>query len=85
MMVLGQKLGRDTAHKLLEQATRKSIAENRRLSEVLAEIPEIAACLDAETLQNFEDPGKYLGVADEFRKRLLSTPKPGSPKREASK
>jgi 3-carboxy-cis,cis-muconate cycloisomerase len=85
MMVLAQKLGRDIAHKLLEQATRKSIAENRRLSEVLAEIPEIAACLDAETLQNLEDPGKYLGVADEFRKRLLSTPKPGSSKREASK
>jgi len=85
MMVLGQKLGRDTAHKLLEQATRKSIAENRRLSEVLAEIPEIAARLDAETLRNLEDPEKYLGVADEFRKRLLSTSKPGNSKREASK
>jgi 3-carboxy-cis,cis-muconate cycloisomerase len=85
MMVLGQKLGRDVAHKLLEEATRRSIAENRRLSEVLADMPEIAARLDAETLRNLEDPEEYLGVADEFRKRLLSTPKPGISKRGASK
>jgi 3-carboxy-cis,cis-muconate cycloisomerase len=85
MMVLGQKLGRDAAHKLLEEATRKSIAESRRLSEVLADMPEIAARIDAETLRNLEDPGKYLGVADEFRKRLLSMPKAGNSKREASK
>jgi 3-carboxy-cis,cis-muconate cycloisomerase len=85
MMVLGQKLGRDLAHKLLEEAARKSIAESRRLSEVLAEIPKIATRLDAETLRNLEDPEKYLGVADEFRKRLLSTPKPGDSKPEASK
>jgi len=82
MMVLGQKLGRDAAHKLLEQATRKSIAESCRLSEVLAEMPEIAAGFDAETLRNLEDPEKYLGVADEFRKRLLSMPKPRGSKGE---
>lgn len=85
MMVLGRELGRDRAHKLLEEATRKSIAESRRLSEVLAEIPEIATRLDAETLRSLEDPEKYLGVADEFRKRLLSIPKPDISKREASK
>jgi 3-carboxy-cis,cis-muconate cycloisomerase len=85
MMVLGQKLGRDVAHKLLEEATRRSIAESRRLSEVLADMPEIAARLDAETLRNLEDPEEYLGVADEFRKRLLSIPKAGVSKREASK
>ncbi len=85
MMVLGRELGRDRAHKLLEEATRKSIAESRRLSEVLAEIPEVATRLDAETLRSLEDPEKYLGVADEFRKRLLSIPKPDISKREASK
>jgi len=72
MMVLGQKLGRDTAHKLLEEATRRSIAESRRLSEVLADTPEIALHLDAERLRNLENPEEYLGVADEFRKRLLT-------------
>jgi len=76
MMVLGQNFGRAAAHKLLEEATRKSIAESRRLSEVLAEMPDIAASFDAEALRNLEDPAKYLGVADEFRKRLLQVPKP---------
>jgi 3-carboxy-cis,cis-muconate cycloisomerase len=85
MMALGQKLGRYVAHKLLEEATRKSIAESRRLSEVLADTPEIALHFDAETLRNLEDPEEYLGVADEFRKRLLSVPKPGNFKREASR
>jgi 3-carboxy-cis,cis-muconate cycloisomerase len=85
MMALGQKIGRDAAHKLLEEVTRKSIAESRRLSEVLADMPEIAARLDAETLRNLEDPEKYLGVADEFRKRLLSIPKPRGSKRDVSK
>jgi 3-carboxy-cis,cis-muconate cycloisomerase len=82
MMVIGRKLGRDAAHSLLEDATRKSIAENRRFSEVLADMPEIAAYLDAETLRNLEDPEKYLGVANEFRKRLLSSLKPRDSKRE---
>jgi len=82
MMVLATKLGLDTAHRLLEQATRKSIAENRRFSEVLAEIPEIAAHLDVETMRSLEDPEKYLGVADEFRRRLLSIPKPRGSKSE---
>ena len=35
MMLLGEELGRDIAHILLEEATRRSVLEGRRLHEVL--------------------------------------------------
>ena len=73
-MLLGAVLGRDVAHKILEEATRRSAAEKRRLAEVLAEIPEVTRVLDSKTLRNLEKPEEYLGVAEDFRKRLASSP-----------
>lgn len=73
MMVLGQKLGRDVAHKLLEEATRKAAEEGRHLAEILGETPEIAGRLDVNMLRELEIPEKYLGVSNEFRKRLLGS------------
>jgi 3-carboxy-cis,cis-muconate cycloisomerase len=72
MMLLGEELGRDTAHILLEEATRRSVLEGRRLHEVLGEMPEVTRHLDGETLKSLEYPEEYLGSADAFRKRLLS-------------
>jgi 3-carboxy-cis,cis-muconate cycloisomerase len=72
MMLLGSKLGRDAAHKILEAAARKCVAEKRHLTEVLAEIPEVTAHLDRSTLRELETPEKYLGSAEEFRRALLS-------------
>ncbi len=43
MMLLGEKLGRDVAHKLLDEATRQSVAQKRHLDEVLAEMPEVSS------------------------------------------
>jgi 3-carboxy-cis,cis-muconate cycloisomerase len=73
MMLLGSKLGRDVAHQILETASKKCVAENRHLSEVLAENPEVKQRLDRTTLQDLEVPEKYLGCAEEFRRALLST------------
>ena len=73
MMLLGEKLGRDVAHTLLDQATRQSVTQRRHLREVLGEMPEVSRHLDRETLQKIEAPEEYLGSADAFRKRLLST------------
>ena len=77
-MALGKKLGRDAAHKILEQATRKSVAQGRHLAEVLAEMPEVAGQIDAATLHQMEVPEEYLGTADEFRRSLLSPHGQGS-------
>jgi 3-carboxy-cis,cis-muconate cycloisomerase len=74
MMLLGPALGRDVAHKLIEDATYKSVAQGRHLADVLGEIPEVTKALDKTTLAKLESPEEYLGAAEEFRTRLLSRP-----------
>jgi 3-carboxy-cis,cis-muconate cycloisomerase len=70
MMLLGPALGRDVAHHLLEQATRKSASEHRRLMDVLAEMPEVTSIIPAGTLSKLDSPEDYLGLAATFQKRL---------------
>lgn len=72
MMILGPKLGRDVAHKLLEEAVRQSVAQGRHLAEVLGGMPEVTRHIGVAELDDLECPEKYLGVAEQFRKRLLS-------------
>jgi 3-carboxy-cis,cis-muconate cycloisomerase len=72
MMLLGEKLGRDAAHKLLDEAARQSVTQGRHLYEVLGEMPEVSRHIDRETLKKIEAPEEYLGSAEAFRKRLLS-------------
>jgi len=74
MMLLGAKLGRDVAHKILDGAARKSVNENRNLSAVLAEIPEVNAQLSGDELKQLETPEQYLGSAEAFRKALIAEP-----------
>lgn len=81
MMLLGAKLGRDVAHKILQDALKKSTNEKRHLSEVLAKIPEVANHLDRTALRRLESPEQYLGSAEIFRKALLS-PKPKTIKKK---
>lgn len=71
MMLLADKLGRNVAHKLLEEAVGKCRERNLKLGEVLAQISEIRAHIDPEILREIDVPEQYLGVAEEFRKRLL--------------
>ena len=75
MMMLGSTLGRDIAHKLLEESGRKSAAERRPLVDVLAEIPEVVRIIPAVTLRQIDSPENYLGMAGDFRKSLVSPPK----------
>jgi 3-carboxy-cis,cis-muconate cycloisomerase len=72
MMLLGSKLGRDVAHKILEGAARRSVNENRNLKAVLAEIPEVNEELSADELKQLETPEQYLGYAEAFRKALIA-------------
>jgi 3-carboxy-cis,cis-muconate cycloisomerase len=72
MMLLGPALGRDVAHKLLEQATQRSIAQGRRLIEILEQMPDITDLIPRETLSGLDRPEDYLGMANEFRRRLTS-------------
>jgi len=74
-MLLGKKMGRGPAHKILEEAGRESRTQERHLAEVLAEKRELAGELDVEALNHLEVPEEYLGSAHEFRARLLSSGK----------
>jgi 3-carboxy-cis,cis-muconate cycloisomerase len=76
MMLLGATLGRDTAHKVLEKATRNGIPQGRHLAEVLAEMPEVTSRIEESVLRDLEVPQKYLGSAEAFRTRLLSSADP---------
>jgi len=70
MMLLGANIGRDRAHQLLEEATRRSIAEGKRLAETLISMPEVTNHLDAGTIKGLEVPEAYLGSAETFRRNL---------------
>jgi 3-carboxy-cis,cis-muconate cycloisomerase len=72
MMLLAPIIGRDTAHKLLESAARKSVEKGKRLASVLAGIPEVKKHLNTATLRRLESPEQYLGSAEDFRKAQLS-------------
>jgi 3-carboxy-cis,cis-muconate cycloisomerase len=72
MMLLGAKLGRDIAHKILKEAVENSVKQSRHLAAVLAEIPEVTTHLSPAELGDLETPEKYIGSAEAFRKALVS-------------
>jgi len=74
MLLLGAKLGRDVAHKIIEGAARRSVNENRNLAAVLAEVPEVNAQLSADVLKQLETPEQYLGSAEAFRNAMITEP-----------
>jgi len=73
MMLLAAQLGRGVAHRLLEDTIQKSIAQNKPLSRLLAELPEVSSRLDRSALDQLEIPEQYLGSAEEFREALLNS------------
>lgn len=73
MMLLAAELGRGTAHKLLEDALQKAVAQNKDLSTVLAELPEVISRLNRSVLEQLEISEQYLGSAEAFREALLDS------------
>ena len=71
-IVLAQRLGRDTAHHLLEQCCKRAVAEQRHLRAVLADEPLITAELSATDLDRLLDPAHYLGQAQTWVSRAVT-------------
>uniref|UniRef100_UPI0030DD3173 3-carboxy-cis,cis-muconate cycloisomerase n=1 Tax=Pseudomonas sp. EA_105y_Pfl2_R69 TaxID=3088683 RepID=UPI0030DD3173 len=71
-IALAQRIGRDTAHHLIEQCCRQAIAEQRHLREVLGEQAEVCAQLSAAELDRLLDPGHYLGQAQRWVARAVA-------------
>jgi 3-carboxy-cis,cis-muconate cycloisomerase len=65
-MALAPAMGRDVAHQLVGDASRKAAADKRLLRDVLAEDPTVRAVLDDAALDRLFDPANYLGATDRF-------------------
>ncbi|WP_339529091.1 3-carboxy-cis,cis-muconate cycloisomerase [Pseudomonas mucidolens] len=70
--VLAQRLGRETAHHLLEQCCKRAVAEQRHLRAVLADEPQVTAELSAAELDRLLDPAHYLGQAHTWVSRAVA-------------
>jgi 3-carboxy-cis,cis-muconate cycloisomerase len=68
---LAPKVGRSTAHELLQKATQRAIDEKRNLADVLKETPEFTTLLGEAEIDQLLDPRAYLGSAQTFIARVL--------------
>jgi len=72
MMGLGPKLGRQRAHDLVYDICRTAATQRRKLTDLLAENPEIARHATRAELERMTDPANYLGLAGEMVDRVLA-------------
>lgn len=70
-MALGESLGKQTAHQLVEAACRRATAEGKHLREILSQDNAVSKHLKPGVLDQLFDPRQYLGVADQFIGRVL--------------
>ncbi|MHC8288329.1 3-carboxy-cis,cis-muconate cycloisomerase [Pseudomonas sp. XS1P51] len=71
-IVLAQRVGRDTAHHLLEHCCKRAVAEHRHLRAVLGDEPQVTAELSAAELDHLLDPAHYLGQAHTWVERAVA-------------
>ena len=71
-IVLAQRVGRDTAHYLLEQCCKRAVAEQRHLRAVLGDEPQVTAQLSSAELDNLLNPAHYLGQAQVWVERAVA-------------
>ncbi|SFP53106.1 3-carboxy-cis,cis-muconate cycloisomerase [Pseudomonas sp. NFPP07] len=71
-IALAQRLGRETAHHLLEQCCKRAVAEQRHLRAVLGDEPQVTAELSAAELDRLLDPAHYLGQAHAWVERAVA-------------
>jgi 3-carboxy-cis,cis-muconate cycloisomerase len=72
LMALAPALGRDIAHELVANASRRALSEGRHLRDVLAEEQRVTAVLDRDAIGRLFDPQTYLGSTDALIERALA-------------
>jgi 3-carboxy-cis,cis-muconate cycloisomerase len=78
---LAAKIGRREAQELVEEASRKAVAEKRSLQNVLDQDPRVTAHLPGPVLGRLFEPMSYQGAAQTFVDRIVSTLRAGTGKR----
>jgi len=64
-------MNRQEAHEAMRTASMQALAEDRDLSEVLGERPEITAFVTREELDRLLDPDAYIGTAVRQVERVI--------------
>jgi 3-carboxy-cis,cis-muconate cycloisomerase len=80
---LAAKLGKQEAHRIVEEASRKAAAAKRDLAEVVGKDDRVTQHLSASELAKLFEPMSYHGVAQTFIDRMVGSLPP--PRRDASK
>jgi 3-carboxy-cis,cis-muconate cycloisomerase len=76
-VALAAKISRQEAHKLVEEASQKAVAEKRSLQNVLDQDPRVTAHLPGPVLGRLFEPMSYQGAAQTFVDRLVGMLKAG--------
>ena len=69
---LAKHIGKQEAHKLVEECCRRAVAEKKHLREILPGTAEIKSRLTPAELDSLFQPLNYLGVANEFIDRTIA-------------
>ena len=77
-MALAPKLGRDVAHQLVGDASKRATREGRHLKDLLTEDARVGAVVDQAALARLFDPVNYLGSTAAFIERALAIPWPAT-------
>jgi 3-carboxy-cis,cis-muconate cycloisomerase len=72
-MALAEKLGKSEAHHLIEAASKKAVAEQKHLCDVLKSDPRITAQLAVDRIENLFEPMSYQGASQALIDRLLAS------------
>ena len=72
-MALAEKIGKNEAHRLVEEASKKAVREKTALRDVLAADPGISAQLDPAKIAQLFEPAAYQGVSQTLIDRLLAS------------
>ena len=69
---LAEKIGKSEAHRLIEEACKKAVADKKQLRDVLTAEPKVTSHLTAEQLAKLFEPMAYQGVSQTLIDRLLA-------------
>ncbi len=74
-MALGQRIGKQAAHQIVEEAAKQAIAGKKSLRESLSANSDVTTHLSSAELDKLFDPSNYLGVASELIDRAIAAGK----------
>ena len=73
MFLLGEKIGKQKAHRLLYEISMKARNVGRPLMELLMEVPEICDHFSREMLETILTPARHIGLAARLTDRVLKS------------